>query len=360
MSAKLLHRDRVRKKQGEAGPPAPRFVRYTLTRIASELGVSLTTVSRALSGSGRIGEETRRRILDRAEQLQRSAAASSPPLMKRILGLFTPWYSLSHGVRTSIANMGQEAARSVCENYGYGLVVGSFGNAAKPTLGDEMLRSGGLAGLLLHRTRDEAALAREMAGRGIRCVFVYRVLEGQGLNYVGVDFDTAMGLAVDHCRSLGFDRLGIVCGDPAYPSQGGYREAFLKRTRGAGLALEPSWMESVEVTEAEGYEAARRMFSARTYPRAVMCCSDRLAFGVLRALHDAGKRIPSDVAVVTIDGAAPTAYTRPSLTAVQIPWYDMFSLAARFLIEMADGEAPVENIGARLRCELVVRESTAG
>jgi DNA-binding LacI/PurR family transcriptional regulator len=57
----------------------------------------------------------------------------------------------------------------------------------------------------------------------------------------------------------------------------------------------------------------------------------------LRAAHDLGLRVPRDVALVTIDGAVQTAYTSPRLTAVQVPWRDMFMLATRFLLEMIEG-----------------------
>jgi LacI family transcriptional regulator len=95
-------------------------------------------------------------------------------------------------------------------------------------------------------------------------------------------------------------------------------------------------------------------------PRAIICCSDRIAFGAVRAAHDLGKRVPRDVAVVTIDGTIQTAYTRPSLTAVQIPWHRMFTLAAKLLLKMIESGTSLRQLGVRLRCKLVVRESTWG
>lgn len=342
-------------------PPvdATRFVRHTLTEIARELGVSLTTVSRALSGTGRIAPETRRKILRRAEELQGAAAPPAAPLMKRMLGLFTPWYAVSFGMHTSIATAAQDAVRAVCEPKGYGLVVSSFGNPDRPIMGDELLRSAALAGVILHRTRDEAAIAAEITRRGLQYVFVYRNLEGCGLNYVGVDFAEVVRMAADHCLELGMREIALICGDISYPSQRGYRDAFLEVQRNRKLPHEPGWLKDVAISEENGYRAARQML-ARRPPRAIICGSDRLAFGVLRALHDAGRHVPREVAVVTIDGTVQSAFTRPSLTAVQIPWNEMFAVAARLLLNIIESHAPLCAIGAKLRCELVVRESTAG
>lgn len=352
-----LYSDIVRKIAVKPTPPP--LVRYTLTQIARDLGLSLTTVSRALSGTGRVGEDTRRRIYRHAEELQRAAMAiPAAPLASRLLGLFMPSYSVPLGMQTSIAVNAQESVQAVCEERGYGVVFGSFGKSRQPTVGDELLRTRALAGLILYRTRDEAGISRDL--KGLPHVFVYRNLEGTGLNYVGVDFGEVMQLAIDHCLEMGFGGLGLVCGDASYPSQKGYRRAFLAGVEQAGLPLEPHWMEEVDLSETQGYQAATRMLSGKARPRAIICCSDRLAFGVLCAAHDLGKRVPRDVAVASIDGTVQTAYTRPELTAVQIPWRDMFTLATKLLLELIEGSTAVRNLGAKLRCELVVRESTAG
>jgi len=209
----------------ESVPDRPPLVRFTLIRIARDLGVSLTTVSRALSGTGRIGGATRRRIQEYVEKLQRETAPALPACMHRMVGLFVPWYSRSYGMQTSIAAGAQEAVRAVCEEKGYAVVYSSFGRREQPTVADELLGCGALAGLILYRTRDEQAIAQEL--KGLPCIFVHRDLEGTGLNYVGIDFAEAMDLATGHCLELGFRELGLVCGNVSYPSHGGYRAAFL-------------------------------------------------------------------------------------------------------------------------------------
>jgi LacI family transcriptional regulator len=125
------------------------------------------------------------------------------------------------------------------------------------------------------------------------------------------------------------------------------------------FCYEQPWIQEGPISEEAGYEAALRLLSTSA-PRALICCSDRLAFGVLRAAADLRKRIPRDVAVLTIDGTVQAAYTHPALTAIRIPWFEMFTIAAKLLLDMVEETPSVHQVAVRLRCELVVRESTAG
>ncbi len=327
--------------------------------IARELGISETTVSRALSGKGRVSPATRERILERVRRLDEVAGSEKlRPILKRMVGLFTPWYSTGHGMRTGVSTAAVEALRTVCEPRGYGVIFSSFGDPHQPTLGDDLLRSGSLAGLVLYRTQQERTLSAVLPRPGLPHVFVYRSLPGTGLNYVGIDFREAISLAVEHCLELGYRDLGLLSGDTAYPSHGAYRENFLRLLEQRGLERIVPWIRESELTESAGYEVAKRVLGGAAAPRALICCSDRLAFGVLRAAADLGKNVPRDLAVISLDGTPPTAYTQPALTVVRIPWSEMFTLAGKVLLEMIEGAPAVRQAAIQLGCELVVREST--
>ena len=332
--------------------------KYRLSDIASELGVSVSTVSRALSGTGRMNPETRKKILHVAQRVYDRARPTAPAITKRMIGLFTPSYGASLGMGTSIAHVVQDAVRQVCETKGYGLVFSSFGNPAQPTLGDELLDSGSLAGLILYRTKDESGLARELSRCGAPFIFAYRDLEGTGLNYVGIDAREVIQTAVAHCLTLGFSEIGLLCGDVSFPSHRSFRDEFLRAAAERKVPVEDGWVQEVQISEEQGYAAAARLI-AGSCPRALICCSDRIAFGALRAAGDLRKHVPKDLAILTIDGTVQTAFTRPALTAIQIPWFDMFSMAARLLLEMIPDSHAIHQVAVKMACKLVVRESTA-
>jgi LacI family transcriptional regulator len=333
--------------------------RHSLGRIASELNLSATTVSRALSGKGRISASTRARILDHVRELDESAPGAQPTrfVMKRLIGLFTPWYSTGHGMLTSVSTSAVETLRSICEPRGYGVLFSSFGNPRQPTIADELLDKKLLAGLVLFRTRDEVKLSSDLPDPGLPHIYVYRNLVGTSLNYVGIDLQEAIELAVDHCLEIGGANLTLFCGDSSYPSHGTYKEHFFRLAGERGFA---AGAEEMELCESDGYETAKRALSAQGGPRAIICASDRLAIGVVRAATELRKRIPKDVAIVSMDGTPPTAYIQPALTVVRIPWVEMFTMAGRLLMEIVEGNSPVRQAAVQLRCELIVRESSAG
>ena len=107
-----------------------------------------------------------------------------------------------------------------------------------------------------------------------------------------------------------------------------------------------------------GYEAMKQILSMKDRPTAVFISSDVQAAGAIRALQEAGLKIPDDMAIVGFDDIELASYTIPALTTVRQPKYEMGAIAARMLLEhmQQDDLIPKRQI---LETELVVRSSTA-
>jgi LacI family transcriptional regulator len=258
---------------------------------------------------------------------------------------------------TSISTLGQEAVRQVSEAAGFGLLYSSFGGPVR-TVADDMLDGASVAGVLLYRTKNEARMGQMMDARKIPHVFVYRDLSGTQLNYVGIDFRQAMRLAVEHCVETGNRRLGVLLGDLTFPSHQAFESGFREEASRLKAEVQPGWIHSGEVSEEGGYRMATALLKGRERPGAVICTSDKIALGVLRAIHEARVRIPQDIAVVSVDGTNATAFSNPALTAVRIPWPEMFTVATRMLIELIQNSGVIGQISVLMKCEIVVREST--
>lgn len=336
---------------------APRL-KFRLAEIAAELGLSISTVSRSLSGAGRISEVTRRKVLAAAQRLHnQSDLAVAPAVMKRLIGLLMPWYGASLGMGTTIASLGQESVRDVCEKAGYGLLYNSFGGPVR-TAADDLLDSGALAGALLYRTKNEERLAQMMRARRVPHIFLYRNLTGTPLNYVGIDFREAMRLAMEHFLDAGFSRAGALLGDTTFSSHAAFEHAFREEAARLRMDVNPGWVRATAVSEEGGYTAMTEMMTARQRPQAVVCTSDKIAMGALRAAHQLKLAIPKSVALLTVDGTSATAFASPAITSVTIPWREMFALGTRLLLELVERPASVQQVAVVMRCELAVREST--
>jgi DNA-binding LacI/PurR family transcriptional regulator len=131
--------------------------------------------------------------------------------------------------------------------------------------------------------------------------------------------------------------------------------------RAAGLPTPAVLVAEVDqYRRADGAAAVRRLLEAGQPPEAVFCFNDLLALGAMRALHEAGLRVPQDVLVVGWDDVEDGRYSTPTLTTVRPDKQQIASMAVDFLAaRLGDGEGdpPREAVAG---FELVVRESTAG
>jgi DNA-binding LacI/PurR family transcriptional regulator len=137
----------------------------------------------------------------------------------------------------------------------------------------------------------------------------------------------------------------------------GYTEALEE----AGLPVDAELIMPVaSYSRRDGAEAMRQLLALHAPPDAVFCFNDLLALGALRALHEAGRRVPEDVAVTGFDDIEEARFATPSLTTIAPDKEQMGALAVSFLLGRIAGTrtGPPERVEVPFR--LIVRESTAG
>jgi DNA-binding LacI/PurR family transcriptional regulator len=135
----------------------------------------------------------------------------------------------------------------------------------------------------------------------------------------------------------------------------GYRDALAE----AGLPLRDALVVPCDRTSESGHRAALRLLDCPPRPDAILAADDQVAFGVLKALHDRGVRVPAEVRVVGFDNCLQSAYTIPSLTSIEAPTLDMVRFACAILVGVIEGtHAPDDLAQRRFPTRLVVRDST--
>jgi LacI family transcriptional regulator len=150
---------------------------------------------------------------------------------------------------------------------------------------------------------------------------------------------------VEHLISHGHRVIGLVIGGAGHPERElGWRDAL------AAAGLQEGPIARTTFSREGGYRAAQTLLEAE--PTAIFASSDLQAIGVLRALHEAGLKVPDDIAVVAFDGTPETEYTWPPLTVVRQPVELVAREAVRRLI---DGEDSMEAL--TVPTELILRRS---
>ncbi|MBX7465286.1 MULTISPECIES: LacI family DNA-binding transcriptional regulator [unclassified Streptomyces] len=337
-----------------AQPGGPR-----LADIAAQAAVSEATVSRVLNGRPGVADSTRQRVLAALDVLGWERPARLRRRSEGLIGLVTP--ELTNPIFPAFA----QAVEQVLAGHGYTPVLCTQlpGGATEDEL-VEQLEERGVNGIVflsgLHAdTSTDPARYLALAERGVPYVLVNGYNDALRGPFVSPDDHAAMRMAVGHLADLGHTRIGLAIGPPRYvPSRRkteGFTAALGERLGLPGheaAALVLSTLYSVE----GGQVAAGALLDRGC--TGIVCGSDMMALGVVRAARERGLDVPLDVSVVGFDDSRLIAFTDPPLTTVRQPVRAMAAAAVSALLEEIAG-TPVQRTEFVFQPELVVRGSTA-
>jgi LacI family transcriptional regulator len=327
-----------------------------MKRIAEELGVSVTTISKVLNDHADIGPATRARVLARVEELgyRPNAVARSLSLRRtHTLGIIIP--DLMHSFFVEVV-AGLEAVVSARR---YGLLLCASGEDSRKERQEiEMLRARQVDGMVLASANaSNTALLRDITRHGTALVMIDRDDHPRVRCHRVLTDDVQVGrLATGHLLSKGRRAIAHIAGPSivhARRREQGYREALTD----ANVRVRDEWIVPGGFMEADGYRAMRTLLEEHPKVDAVFAVNDPAAIGAMKAIWDAGRRVPEDVAVV---GAGDVAYSdliRVPLTTVRWSKRDLGRRAAELILDQMEAAADVSPRRVIIPPELVVRAS---
>jgi len=322
--------------------------------VARLAGVSKVTVSKVLNNTGRISEDTRKRVLEAARQLGYVANTAARSLRGRptqILGMVIP--ELISPYFAEVARAAADAA----SRQGYDLAL--FTTSRDPKRERERVGAllGGLAdGLIIVVPIGAAGFLADLERSRAPVVLINHFGASTHLPVVRADSFQGSLAAVEHLLSLGHRRIGFVTG-AAHSSQAAERyRAYQACMVAAGL-----WDEALvrpgDFTQRRGFEAGLELLSLPDPPTAIFAASDLTAFGVIDAARAKGLRVPEDLSVVGFDDIPAAAHAHPSLTSVAHPIQAMAQAAVDLFLKARAGQT-VRDTLIEFPSRLVVRASS--
>jgi LacI family transcriptional regulator len=333
----------------------------TISHVARAADVSVGTVSNYLNRPDVVAEETRARIeaaIARLGWMPNVAVRALRRGRSALIGLVLS--DLSNPFFTDVARGVEQAASEA------GLTVILCNSDNSPKREEEHLATLGeyrAAGILITSVGAVPAehyveLLRRL---GSKLVLLARPGRRGGMKipWVGVD-DVHGGRVVgEHLLAIGHERVCFVHGPTRTNDHSPERLEGLRRAWEArGMPADSiSSLEGQGLHLHDGVEVGRRLVSALPGPTAVFAANDLLAVGVLEALHEAGVRVPDDVALVGYDDLELAGVVSPPLTSVRQPRIEMGRSAVRLLLS-ALAEAPADHAEIIFTPQLVVRPST--
>ena len=335
----------------------------TMKRIAGQLGVSITTISKVLNNREDIGDATRARVLAKVAELgyQPNAVARSLTLRRtHTLGVVIP--DLMHSFFVEIV-AGLEAVASA---RGYGLLLcSSSEDPVKERQELEMLRQRQVDGIVLGSANavGNTDLLQQLTSLGIGLVMIDRDDHPDvRCDRVVTDDEEVGRLATAHLIARGRRSIGHLTGTSVLHAKRraeGYRNAL----KIAGLKLKPEWIVRAGFKEADGYRAMTRLLGMTPRVDAVFAANDPSAIGAMKAIWDAGLRVPEDVAVVGAGDIALGDMLRVPLTTVSWSREDQGKAAAELVLQRIEGGSDGDADRPQrivIPPKLVVRRSSGG
>ena len=334
-----------------------------LKQLSLELGLSQTTVSRALNGFPEVSEATRNRVQLAADRHQYSPSTRAKGLatgkalaIGHVIPVSTKHETMNPIFGDFIAGAGETYSRN-----GYEMLLSIVDDQSEDDVYRALKARRSVDGVVVHGPRMDDPRIALLNEIGLPFV-VHGRASGVTVPYSWVDVNNrrAFNRAADFLIDLGHRRIGLINGlegmDFAHRRRNGYMDTLTAN----GIAADPALMRSGEMTEEFGYTSTRDMLALPDRPTALMTSSMILAMGTRRAIEEAGLTIGRDVSVITHDDEL--SYLRnggdvPIFTATRSSVRD----AGRRLAEMllADIANPFTQPQTELlEAELMVGQST--
>lgn len=342
--------------------PPPSRSPVTSADVARRAGVSRTTVSFVLNDvrDRGISASTRERVLAVARELGYEPNAAARTLAggaTRTVALVVP--QVEHLYVDAFLAQLVASMNECCHLQGLRLLIESTeGEGREPGGFLQLVRSRSIDGLIVANLRTtEIDHLRRLRDSGVpHVVFGCNLPASERFPTMGDDTWRSARLAVQHLLDLGHRTVGLVNYAAAeYHSATQRERGWRQALEDHGIAADPRWIAHGNISAQSGYEATRELLARGIAFTALFAGNDTVAFGVLRALREAGLRVPQDVAVVGYDDIPLAAFAAPPLTSMRTDPVGHGRQAVQLLLAQMRRE--VANVAPLAAPRLVVRES---
>lgn len=292
--------------------------------VADHCGVSHQTVSRVVNNTGSVSNKTRERVLTAIEELgyQPNLAAKALATGKtNTIGVLS-YDSTLYGP-TAMLHSIQMAAREA----GYQVVLNSVENLSNSAIteGISGLAKVNVDGVIVIAPRSSIADSTIEVETRVPIMFT-ETQDREPFGMVDVDQVGLGSLATEYLVELGHTKIAHIAGNAKWLAANRRRTGF--ETTMAKNSLTPACIAQGDWTPKSGYEGAKALLAEAKFT-AIFVANDAMAIGALKALNEAGLRVPQDVSLISVDDSAEAEYVQPALTSVR----QQFDLVGKALLE---------------------------
>ncbi|HOZ70784.1 MAG TPA: LacI family DNA-binding transcriptional regulator [Chitinophagaceae bacterium] len=339
-----------------------KFEAVTIKDIAKALGLSTSTVSRALRDSYEISPETKKVVLEYAEKLNyhpNPIALSLKERRSRSIGVIV--CEIANSYFSQVIN----GIESIANTNGYNVIISqSHESAEKELVNLQYLTSRSVDGLIISVSTEtkDFNYFNELHDRGMPIVFFDRIVDEIQTHKVIADNFKGAYDATTHLINSGYKRIATLC-NTVFLSIGKERLAgYQAALKDHGLEPDESLIRYCQhggMVAEEMDQAMDELFTLQNPPDAIFAAADKLTTGCLRALRAKGLSVPEDVGLIGFSNSELTELLNPSLSVIRQPAFEMGEVATSLLLELIESKRPVTDFQSRvLTTEMILRSST--
>lgn len=344
------------KQSSDNGHPA------TMEDLARATGLSKMTVSRALNASGYVSEESRKKVLAAARQLNYRLNYIGRNLNQNrtgMLGIVTPLEGLIgtyyfgqivKGIQTALIGTDYHIAH-------YDSVSADFNDGQKCA---QLCYQKRVDGLIVIAPKRHDSFVKTFAELKVPLVVVGGAPSDPRISYIDVDNFGGASTVVEHLLELGHRKIGFVAGPKTLHDACEREMAFRKTLAHHGVRVNEKWVIQGSYETRKAFHACLHLLSGRERPTAIFASNDLMALGVLDAARIIGLSVPEELSIAGFDDIDAAINVQPQLTTVRQPMQRMGKKAVEYIMELvAKGNLERHVIHQKLTAQLIVRQSTA-
>ncbi len=331
----------------------------TITDIAKKLGISASTVSRALNGHPDIKDETKeqvKRIATKLNYIPNPMARSLKNNRTTVIGVIVP--EIKHDFFSSAISGIEEVAY----HSGYTILVcqsnESFEREVVNTNALIQQRVAGIIASISQSTKSESHF-QDVIDRGIPLVFFDRACKDISASKVIIDDRKSAYEAVTHLIKRGYKKIAHFTGPKKLEICKQRLNGYLDALKKARIKISKELICHEGMHETDGYNSMDRLLKENIIPDAVFAVNDPVAIGAFQRIKEAGLKIPSQVGIVGFSNNKITNLVDPPLTTVNQPSFEMGKKAAEIMIKIIESDKQDDQQKTIvLASELIIRGST--
>jgi LacI family transcriptional regulator len=290
----------------------------SIKKLAEHLGLSKSTVSRALNGYNDVNANTRKKVLAAAQELGYRANPTAKRLASgrsRNVGIILP--AASRMFVSPAFSKVLAGAAALLSKYDYQLIVTTISESQDEQQVYSQLTSGGLVdGLFIVRTRSDDARIKMLTDQNFPFV-CHGFIEGfDSESFVDVDNQQAFYELTKRQINLGHTRIAFLDAPIELTLSQARQQGYLKAMREANLEVNDKWLLNGELNEDAAMAMTKEVMSLAKRPTSILCADDTMALGTIAACEELGYQPGIDVAIAGYGDYEHSRYSKPSITSL--------------------------------------------